>query len=256
MGYLIDKKLKSTTIRCYVSAIKAVLRDDGKELNENVYLLKAMTWACRLHNDKVTVHLPIRKHLLLLLIREIDSLFADQLFLVALYKALFSTMYFGLFRISEITHSDHVLKARNVRMGCNKNKVMFILRSSKTHGRGDKPQTIKINSIEFDPLGNPVDEAEVSPAYCPFHLLSEYLLLRGKRDNDEEQFFVFSDRSVVTAANLRSVLKTLLIRAGFDHSIHARRTGDLLDLRIEFDLLRKLGRWKSGGAIYTYLKPS
>ena len=48
VGYLIDKQLKSTTIRCYISAIKAVLREDGETLNENTYLLKSLTKACQL----------------------------------------------------------------------------------------------------------------------------------------------------------------------------------------------------------------
>ena len=140
--------------------------------------------------------------------------------------------------------------------------MMFILRSSKTHGRGDKPQTIKINSMDYDPLGHETNVAEVAEKFCPFTLLAIYLSYRKKRSHDLEQFFVLSDRSEVTGANVRSVLhKTLLIRSGFDHrfygshSIRAGHTGDLLDLGLEFDLLRKLGRWKSGGAIYTYLKP-
>ena len=61
-----------------------------------------------------------------------------------MYQALFTTMYFGLFRIGEVTHSPHVLKAMDVHCAVNKLKMKFILHSSKTHGKGDKPQIIKI----------------------------------------------------------------------------------------------------------------
>ena len=53
---------------------------------------------------------------------------------MALYMALFSTAYFGLFRVGELTASKHVVKAVNVRIGQNKNKILFILDSSKMHG--------------------------------------------------------------------------------------------------------------------------
>ena len=85
IGYLIDRDLKSTTIHCYISAIKSVLRDDGEVLDENIYLLKSLTRACRIHHDKVTIRLPIKKPLLRLLIYEIDTLFGTQPYLHTLY---------------------------------------------------------------------------------------------------------------------------------------------------------------------------
>ena len=62
MGYLVNEKKKSTTIRSYVSGIKAVLRDDGQEICESTYLVKALTKACKYKNDTVQTRLPIRKN--------------------------------------------------------------------------------------------------------------------------------------------------------------------------------------------------
>ena len=198
----------------------------------------------------------------MVLVSEIDNIFPSQPYLVALYKAMIITMYFGLFRISEVTQSDHVLKARDVRISCNKQKMLFILRTSKTHGHGSKLQTIKINSVAYDPLGQETDTVILSDKYCPYILLSNYLDVRkSKRADDSEQFFVFRDRSTVTAQHFCKVLKRLLISAGFNsefygtHSIRAGRTGDLLDLGVNFEVLKKLGCWKSGVMVYTYLKP-
>ena len=103
VGFLVDQNRKSSTIKSYISAIKTVLREDGVELNENNFLLKSLTNACRLKNDYVKIRLPITKNVLYLLNEQLANLFHDQPFLFALYKAAFNTAYFGLFRIGELT---------------------------------------------------------------------------------------------------------------------------------------------------------
>ena len=52
-----------------------VLRDNGEILNENTYLLKALTKACRLHRDTVKIRLPITKNILQLLLRALEVMF-------------------------------------------------------------------------------------------------------------------------------------------------------------------------------------
>ena len=69
-----------------------------------------------------------------------------QPYLAHLYCALFSTAYYGLFHVGEITSGSHPVQVQNVHIGRNKNKVLFILLTSKTHGLYSKPQTIKITS--------------------------------------------------------------------------------------------------------------
>ena len=73
---------------------------------------------------------------------EIERNYGQQPYLKHLYKVLIVTTYFGLFRIGEVTFSDHVVKVSDVHVGTNKKKLLFILRSSKTHGKGSKPQQI------------------------------------------------------------------------------------------------------------------
>ena len=134
VGYLVSINKQSCTIRSYVSAIKVVLSDIGIELNENRCLLNSLTRACKLVNDKVCTRLPIKKSLLNCILLQVQKHYATQPYQMALYMALFSTAYFGLFRVGELTASEHVVKAVNVRIGQNKNKILFILDSSKTHG--------------------------------------------------------------------------------------------------------------------------
>ena len=65
VGYLIhQKKAKSQTIRSYLSAIRATLKNENIKLNEDLFLLNSLTRACKLQNDSYRLRLPIQKPLL------------------------------------------------------------------------------------------------------------------------------------------------------------------------------------------------
>ena len=164
VGYLIHHNGKSNTIRSYVSGIKSVLRKDGVTLKENRYLLNSLTKACRIHKDQVTTRLLIRKGLMNLLVSAVPQVYGDQPYLTVLYKAMICTAYFGLFRIGEISYSQHVVKARDVHIAKHKDKITFILHTSKTHGRDKKLQIVKIGRYQ-QAAHNGVQRA------CPFVLL-------------------------------------------------------------------------------------
>ena len=154
VGFLVQNKRKSSTIRSYISAIKAVLKDLKINLNEDRFQLTSLTSTCKLLNDKVHTRLPINKGLLWLIIKEVRNSSGQQPYLSILFSAIFSTMYFGLFRIGEMTTGTHPVRACDVHIGNNKNKMLFVLRTSKTHGTENKPQTVKICSKKSDILGN------------------------------------------------------------------------------------------------------
>ena len=77
VGHLVDTNKKSTTIKSYISAIKAVLLEDGEQLNENRFLLNSLIRACKLQNDHIRTRLPIKKNLLQLILKKVDDLFED-----------------------------------------------------------------------------------------------------------------------------------------------------------------------------------
>ena len=254
VGYLIEKKRKACTIRSYISAIKHVLAQDAVILNENKYLLSSLTKACRYVNDTIRTRLPIQKGMLAVLLNLIDDLFlleSSQPYLSVMYKALFATTYYGLFRIGEVTSGTHPIKSRDVHLATNKNKVLFILRTSKTHWTDVKPQIIKISSI---PTKNKRDIK-----FCPFKLLQDYILARLKYRSDTEPFFVFKDRTPVAPHHMRSLLNRLLIKGNFPdhlygvHSLRVRRATDLLKIGLKISEIKKLGCWKSN-VVYTYLR--
>ena len=90
--------------------------------------------------------MPIQKEMLGMLLRQIDITFEAQDYFTILFKTLFSTMYFGLLRVSEVAKGQHPVLARDVHIGTNKNKFLLLLRTSKTHWKNNRPQMIKITA--------------------------------------------------------------------------------------------------------------
>ena len=253
VGYMAHLKRKSSTIKSYISAIKAVLTSNNIEINEDRVLLSALTKACRVQNDVIHSKLAIRKKLLHLLFKALEDIYSTQPYLLTLYKAMFATAYYGLLRISEYAQTDagHTVKACNVQIVVNKDKFMLVLFTSKTHGLDTKPQIIKIDAID--------DNNPKNYKYCPFRMLNEYLAIRKTSyASENENFFIFNDRSPVTANQFRQVLHAALEWNNINpklYSSQALRSGratDLLEMGVSVETIKKLGRWKST-SVYTYL---
>ena len=112
-GYLIDRGTQSATIKSYTSVIKRLLIDENYKWNEDKILFTSLTRACKLQNDRLWVRLPIHCGLLELVLFEVQRYFRlkNQIYLETLFKALFALGYYGLLRIGELTHSEHVVRA-------------------------------------------------------------------------------------------------------------------------------------------------
>ena len=141
--HLVKAGTQSTTIRSYASAIKAILKCDGYDWNDQKVLLSTIVKACNLVNDVVKTRLPIGGGLLELLLFELEhkflSLQSPQPYLCIMYKAIMSLGYFGLLRVGELTLGPHTIKAKDIHIGANKDKILIILYSSKTHDKGSRP---------------------------------------------------------------------------------------------------------------------
>ena len=154
-------------------------------------------------------------------------------------------------RIGELTESPHTLKACDIHTGDNKNKVMLVLYTSKTHGRNMQPQKIKITE-------NPLYKGQ-QRRFCPFAAISHYLKLRGDYENTDENLFIFRDGSPVRAQHVRAELKGAMKALGLDqnlydtHSFRIGRATDLFKMGKTLEEIKKVGRWKSN-AVYKYLR--
>ena len=247
IGYLVDKGMQSATVKSYVSAIKKTLLLDGYKWDDKLVLVRALAKACRITNDRVTTRQPIHCSLLEMILFEVQRFFAlnNQCYLEILYKTLFAISYYGLMRIGEVTKSQHVLKAKNVHIVTNKNKLLLVLYTSKTHDQSNRPQKIKITLNRQDKSGKYLHRY-----FCPFNLMRHYMHVRGQYTNDEEQFFIFRDGSPVTPRHARSVLKLMIKNVGLDdklygmHSFRIGRTTDLAKYNVPIEEIRQMGRWK------------
>ena len=149
VDHLIETKKKSTTVKSYVSEIRGILADEGFRLCENSFLLTSLTLACKLINDRVKIRLPIQRLFLELILDKVDVIYPIQPYLCRVFKAIFVAGYYGLLHISEVAAGPHQILACNVHIRINKDKILFILLTSKTHNKGNLPQTVKITGLSI-----------------------------------------------------------------------------------------------------------
>ena len=254
--YLVDCGVQSSTIKCYKSAIKCMLVLDNYKWDDNEVLLSAITGACKIINDRVRARFPIQIGLLEIILFELGRYFENQKYLEILYKTMFILGYYSLLRVGEITSSSkHTLKAKNVHIGKNKDKILIILYSSKMHGAESKPQEIKIQADTTTPRNNNV----VKRHFSPFNITHQYLTLRGDYRSDDEPFFIFRGGSHVTANHMWNVLRKMLSHLNINpslyntHSLRGGRSCDLIKYGYTIDQVKMMGRWKSN-AVYKYLR--
>ena len=78
LACLIEERRPPSTIRCYKSAVKSVLRDNGVPLDDHQLQLAAVLKACKYVDCDVTVRLPIQWSLLRLIIDTITDYFQER----------------------------------------------------------------------------------------------------------------------------------------------------------------------------------
>ena len=261
VAQLIDDGMQSSSVRSYVSAIKRILVDDGYLGDDKKILLTALIKACKLLNDCVRIRLPMQYGLLELILFEIERHFTgestSQTYLITLYQALFALGYYGLMRVGELTLSQHTIKARNVHLVQNKDKLLVVLYSSKTHDKRTYPQQIKIISNTAETIAA---RTYWHKNFCPFQLVGNYLAIRQEYEEDNEPFFIFRDGAPVTANQARTILKRMLKNLGLNESLydmHSLRIGRCSDMVHKFNFsiseVKRIFRWKSS-CVFHYIR--
>ena len=95
--------------------------------------------------------------------------------------------------------------------------------------------------------------------FCPVEKTKEFIKLRPKIKNLNEQFFIFRDGTTLKADQLRRIVRETITDLRLDgnlYDIHSFRIGRATDLEkhnINIDRIKQLGRWKSN-AVYKYLR--
>ena len=160
-------------------------RMDRYNWDENKALLSSLVKSCKLQNDKVKIRLPIQKGLLEMILFEVERYYSTpQPYLECLYKTIFLLAYYGMLRVGEITFSDHTVKAGHIHIADNKQKLMMVLYTSKTHGQESKPQRIKI-SVAAKEIDNK------HRFFCPISSTITYMDIRGPYIEESDPFLPF-----------------------------------------------------------------
>ena len=250
-------EVQSSTLRSYVSAIKSKLIADGYKWNQDLLYLSALVRGCKIKNDTIKVRLPISKGLLEVILFEIErrySVISIQCYKCALFKAIYATLYYGLFRVGELAEGRDTVKAIDVHDATNKNQYLFVLHSSKTHSNADRPQKVRVQA------DNEVIGSQINNNFSPVTIIDEYIQVCRIRLTTDEPFFMKDDGAPVTACEIREELRDILLQLKLKpelYDVHSFRIGRVTDLYkwgVSIEQIQEVGRWKSN-AVYKYLKP-
>ena len=263
--HLVELGSQSSTIKSYFSAIKHILKTDGYPWNDDKAMLSTITKSCKIINDQVKVRLPVSRKLLDVMIFELERILQSQPYLLSLYKALFMLAYYGLMRIGELTTGTHPMLAKDIHMGKNKDKILIMLRSSKTHGKESRPQKIRIETFDnanityLNAWTRYHQPTKFKGIFCPFGIVRSFMRIRRNYLTDSEPFFIFQDRSPVAPYHVHTKLKQILDALNLDqtmygmHSFCSGHACDMYKAGYSIPQIQKAGRWRLG-AVYHYLK--
>ena len=217
-------------------------------------LLGTIVKACRVVNDKIQARLPVSGNLLELMLFELSRIFHDQFYLEVLYQTIFLLGFHELLRIGKLGQGLHVLRAANVHVGQNKNKILLLLYSSKTHSKANRPQKIKITAID-----EIYSRSKAGKHFCPFKMTRKFIKLRGNYKDNDEQFFTFRDHIPVKPVHINHALKRTIANLGLNallyggHSLRTGRAMQMLKQGYSVEQIKNAGHWKSN-AVYRYLR--
>ena len=162
-------------------------------------------------------------------------------------KTLFTTMFlvafYGLCRVSEITHSKankHNLQLNSVTVQAKQSRIVITFKSFK---HSSTPQSVTINQ-------------QYPPNICPVQTVQEYIKIRN---TSTQTLFVYSSGQPVTRTRFNSVLKQVATLSKLDSKLYTSHSfrigGATLAARSGMSELtiQRLGRWHSK-AFLKYLR--
>ena len=249
--HLIEMGHPPQTIKSYVSAVKALLKEDGVEIDDKLVALTSLLKSCKYTSKPSSFcRLPIQQGMIDLIIDQMDRNFLykkNQPYLCILFKSILVLGYYGLLHIGEITMAEgnHAISYGDVHFEENGQKILIVLRSSKMHTHSCKPQIVKINAR--------YNADNFDSRFCPCRIARNYLKERGD-SKPEVPFFIFRDRNPVKPENFQAVLKGCIRSIGLDKNLydtHSLRIGcdhDLLKTGYSVEDNKKLGHWRSNSS--------
>jgi len=246
VGYCFEKSYSSSTITSYISGLSFYHRINGWYSFSDVFIIRKLIQGCRRLRPVVDQRAPITISMLCSICKVLPGV-ANNTFESALFKAIFSIAFFGLFRVSELVFTDNgnrSLQSEDVYLDKDKKHVSLCLRVSKNNQYGN-PIHMKLPC-----------ESDIS--ICPVCNLKVYMQLRPQMPG---QLFVHENKKLVTRYQFSAVLKKCLQQSGFkvdiykSHSFRIGRATQLAGMGLSDENIKKLGRWNSS-AYNSYIRDS
>ena len=238
VAYLHDEGYAPASIVSYVSAIAYVHKLLGLPDPTSANIVqKLIAGATKVYSPKPS-RLPITIIILHRIILGIDEIVQVHYHKILL-KAMFTTAFFGLMRIGEVTMSKHKSVPLLLdQLQLNIDQAVINITHFK-HNKSNKPVPIPL-------------QRQDNYQICPVYNISQYLLLRGRAPGP---LFAFPGPCPVPREFFSKHLKQLISLAGYDikrYQAHSFRIGGAsyyAELGYTDAQLRLLGRWGSNAFI-------
>ena len=242
VGFLHVKKLSSSTMTSYVSAIGYFHRIKGFKDPTTQPVVQKMLAAANKLNPRQDPRLPITLIILKRLVEALPSTVSNP-YHRSLFRAMYVVAFFGLMRVGEITKSPTGIVALTLKQLSMTATQAILTISHFKHNVSLKPLDIVLPKQNDSNI-------------CPVHLLHEYLLVRGNRPGP---LFCFVDGASIPRDFFIKYLKSSLNFCGLDtrrYQSHSFRIGGAslyAELGLSDSQLRLLGRWNSN-AFLKYIR--
>lgn len=240
ISYLHARKLASSTIKSYLSAISYVHKLKGLRDPTQAFLINKLLTAVS-RQGSCDIRLPISRPVLHKLVGSLGHTTLSA-FQRTLSSAMFLLAFYGFFRISE-------LAAKSANSGSavvQYNQRRFLTQQGNVH-------MIKITITKFkhNATNRPFDiliERELSSPFCPVQAMLSFCKSRGHQPGP---LFCHPDMSKITVSQFNTVLHCCLTFCGLDtsrykgHSFRIGTACHTADKGFSDAQIWALGRWKS-----------
>lgn len=233
--HLINKRLKSSTIRSYLSALSSVHKIFSAPDPTNSYLISRILKGNENLYKQSSKLSPISKQILHKLLNVIPSLFTP--YESKFYKSLFLLAYYCCLRSCEVTKSEkvtHTLQLEDVSIQNNPHPLLINIKF-RSFKHSQEQTTITLHP-------------RVNSPYCPILNLLDYIAARG--DEPGPLFMLHSNLSF-KRSQYSKALKLCLSSIDLPqakYNTHSFRIGRATDLALEGtppQIIKTTGRWRS-----------
>jgi site-specific recombinase XerD len=242
--HLAKKGLQASTVRCYVSALAYWAQDMGEADPGESFRVKQLLRGLERKTAAPDTRTPISLGDLRSLVTIVPQLTCEP-FEVRLFKAMFTTAFYGFLRVGEMTSSGRgtaapALSRKSAVLDAEQLKLTI---SEFKHNQGRKPHTVIINERPGD-------------AACPVERMEQYLEVRGDAPGP---LFMLRGKEVKGSV-FAGFLKRACAAVGLDpktvkpHSFRIGAATNAMDAGCSDAQIRRMGRWKSS-AFLAYLRP-